>query len=303
MQAAFDAGIRYFDIARLYGDGSAEGVLGGVLKPVRDQVVVATKVGILPWSMQFGKRLAHKAAKAGRACGPLARRFIPAPPAAAERYGAFGRRDMQRSIEASLKALRTDYLDILLLHECTPADVSYETLGLLERFLKAGKVRAWGIATHYPDTIRILREAPGNAAVVQIPSDPFNQNVRRLPAGNRLVVTHSALRHALPRLKNHLSNSPAAAARWEATLGIPCDDSSSLARTLMGLALEDNSGGVVLFSTSRPERIKDVMEQPLPAQMLRAAREEIAKLLMPEGTGNDEIISPLRAASSGREPV
>ncbi len=71
----------------------------------------------------------------------------------------------------------------------------------------------------------------------------------------------------------------------------------------MGLALEDNSGGVVLFSTSRPERIKDVMEQPLPAQMLRAAREEIAKLLMPEGTGNDKIISPLRAASSGREPV
>src|SRR6185503_3266363 len=93
VQAAFDAGIRYFDVARLYGNGSAEAVLGSVLKPVRDQVVIATKVGIVPWSMQSSQRLARKAAIAGRALGPLARRWIPAPPHPAERYGAFGHRD------------------------------------------------------------------------------------------------------------------------------------------------------------------------------------------------------------------
>jgi len=283
VEAAFDAGIRYFDVARLYGDGSAEGVVGHVLKPVRDKVILTTKVGILPWSMQLGARVAHKAKKAARACGPLARRFIPAPPPAKERYGAFGLREMQRSLETSLRALGTDYLDILLLHECTPADISYETLGFLERFRKAGKLRAYGIATHHAATLKILGGSPIDPAVVQIGSDAFNRNIRRLAAGTRLIVTHSALKHALPRLKTYLSESPLVAARWETALGISHGDSSGLARILIGLALEDNPNGIVLFSTSRPERFEKMMEMPLPAASLRAAREEIVRLsLAPE---------------------
>src|SRR5215471_15656880 len=39
VRTAYDAGIRYFDVARLYGNGSAEGVLGNALKPMRDRVI------------------------------------------------------------------------------------------------------------------------------------------------------------------------------------------------------------------------------------------------------------------------
>lgn len=277
VQAALDAGIRYFDLARLYGDGSAEAVVGDVLKPVRDKVVLATKAGILPWSMQLGARFAHKAAKTARIFAP-ARRFIPAPPPAKERYGVFGLKDLERSIEASLKALRTDYLDILLLHECTPADISYETRALLERFLKAGKVRAYGTATHYAETVQILKESRLDPAVVQIPSDAFNGNVRQLASGKRLTVTHSALKYALPRLKKSLSESSSAAARWKRALGVAHEDSTELGRILIGLALEDNREGIVLFSTTRPERFRTMLEQPLPGPILRAARDEIAQL-------------------------
>jgi len=279
VQAAFDAGIRYFDVARLYGNGSAEGVLGSVLKPVRGQVVIATKAGIVPWSMQLGKRLAYKAAVAGRALGPLARNFVPEPRPPAERYGAFGSRDLQRSIECSLKALQTDYIDVLLLHECTPSDArADETLSVLQRFLRAGQIRAFGIATHYADTVRILQDVPGMADVAQIPSDAFSRNVLQLPAGHRLVVTHSALKHALPRLKQHLAACPAAAARWQTALGVSPSDTSSIARILIGLAREDNEGGVVLFSTSHPERITEMVQKPFAADILRTARDEISRM-------------------------
>ena len=280
VQAAFDAGIRYFDVARLYGNGSAEGVLGNVLRPMRDRVIITTKVGILPWSMQLGKRLARKAAIATRALGPLARKLVPPPPPAAERYGAFDRRDMQRSIERSLKALQTDYIDILLLHECTPSDaLAVETRDLLEKFLCAGKIRAYGIASRYDDTLRLLHDAPpALTQVTQIPSDVFNRNVRHLPSGKRFVVTHSALKHALPRLREYLSARPDASARWQAALGTSSSDTSSLARILVGLALEDNPSGVVLFSTSHPERLTDMVAKPFSRDALVLAREEITRM-------------------------
>ena len=58
MEASWNAGVRYFDVARLYGDGTAESVLGGVLASIRDQVVITSKAGILPWSMRTAARVA-----------------------------------------------------------------------------------------------------------------------------------------------------------------------------------------------------------------------------------------------------
>jgi hypothetical protein len=47
----------------------------------------------------------------------------------------------------------------------------------------------------------------------------------------------------------------------------------------MGLACEDNFGGVVLFSTSRPERIIEMVRKPIATEILGAAREEITRLV------------------------
>src|SRR6516165_3327300 len=48
LAAALDAGIRHFDVARYYGYGEAEGILGTFLKSRRSQVTVTTKLGIEP---------------------------------------------------------------------------------------------------------------------------------------------------------------------------------------------------------------------------------------------------------------
>lgn len=262
VEAALDAGFRWFDAARLYGNGAAEEILGRVLPRVRDQVVIVSKAGILPWSMRLGARLKTKAALAARAAGPLARRLVPEPPPARELWGAFGAAELRRSVERSLKALRTDHLDILLLHECALRDVRRpETMGLLERLRGEGKVRLIGVATQFAETLAILQQAPEAAGMAQFASDAFNRNVSALPAGwGGLVGVHSALRHALPQLTGRLEADPVARARWTELTGLSPQDRPGAAALLLAEALAANPKGVVLVSSTRPERIAETAQ-------------------------------------------
>lgn len=278
IRTALDLGVRYFDVARLYGNGSAEEVLGEVLRPVRSEAVIATKAGIVPWSMQLGRRAAYKAAVAARRLGLS--RLVAEPPPPRELYGQFDPRQIARSLETSLKALRTDHIDLLLLHECTLGDAARpQTLELLEGLKRAGKIRRFGVATHFADTLQILERAPRVADTVQIASDILTPNVRRLPPAARAVVTHSSLKRALPELSGRLAADPDAAQRLAAVLGADVGDTAVLARLLMALAAQDNPNGVVLFSTSRPERIAGLFESPFEGEALRTARAQIERLL------------------------
>ncbi len=257
IETALDQGIQYFDLARLYGNGSAEAVMGSVLPRFRSRVIITSKAGILPYSMLHGVKFKARARKAIRLLGPVGRALVAAPAASSARFGAFGRRDLTRSVHRSLRDLRTDHLDVLLLHECSVDDaLRPEVVDFLERLRAQGKIRAFGIATHFPDTCRILNEAPHVAQIAQFASDAFNRNVRQLPAGKAdLVVTHTAIKQILPRLAAYLANDAAAASRWRERTGIAADDRASIARLLLTDAVAENPDGIVLFSTARPERV------------------------------------------------
>jgi D-threo-aldose 1-dehydrogenase len=262
VETAIEVGFRWFDVARLYGDGAAEEVLGRVLPRVRDRVVIVSKAGILPWSMRLGSRLRTKAARTARAALPLAGRLVPEAPPAKELWGAFGTGELRRSVECSLRALRTDHLDILLLHECGLEDVRRpETMDFLDRLRREGKVRLCGVATRFPETLAILEQAPGAAGMAQFPSDAFNRNVSSLPAGwSGLVGVHTALRHALPQLIGRLEADPVARARWTELTGLSPQDRSGAAGLLLADALAANPDGVVLVSSMRPERIAEAAQ-------------------------------------------
>ena len=73
LNRAYDAGIRHFDTARLYGYGEAESVLGDFLKERRATVTVATKVGILPPKRTVLLTLAKAAARKIVAVSPALR--------------------------------------------------------------------------------------------------------------------------------------------------------------------------------------------------------------------------------------
>jgi aryl-alcohol dehydrogenase-like predicted oxidoreductase len=260
LKTAYDHGVRWFDVARLYGNGSAETVVGRAFQGLRDQVVIVSKAGILPWSMQTATRIRRKALTTAGRLAPFARRLLPEPPPAKERHGVFGAAEVARSVEASLRALRTDYLDILLLHECELPDAARpETLSLLEKLRADGKVRAFGIATRFPQTQAILSASPERFAVAQFPSDVFSQNERRLPSDWRgLVVTHSIYKGGLTRLRNEVLADPARAEAWTRRFGRPADEAAAYADLLLKDALASHDG-VVLFTTSKPERIEGMV--------------------------------------------
>ena len=141
IEEARNLGITHFDTAPLYGDGLAENALGSSLRPFRSEVTIATKFGLLP----------------SRWIGSLGVLGLPfhAWRALLRRLGlinwpkrSFSVNTFEKSLSASLKALKTDYIDIFFLHEPTLRDMEGNQ-GLLEGMLKAkraGKIRAIGIA-------------------------------------------------------------------------------------------------------------------------------------------------------------
>jgi len=117
VDAALEHGINLFDTSDTYGSpqGASEELLGAALKGRRDDVVIATK---------FGMDMAG-------ANGPD--------------HGARGaRRYIVRAVEASLRRLDTDYLDLYQMHAPDPATPVAETLSTLDDLVRAGKVRYLG---------------------------------------------------------------------------------------------------------------------------------------------------------------
>jgi aryl-alcohol dehydrogenase-like predicted oxidoreductase len=113
VDAAAEVGITFFDTADIYGDphGTSEEFLGKALEGRRDDVVVATKFG-----MDMGGRNG------------------------ADRGARGARRYVVRAVEASLRRLRTDHIDLYQMHEPDPSTPIEETLAALDDLVTAGKV-------------------------------------------------------------------------------------------------------------------------------------------------------------------
>ena len=259
IETAIDCGITYFDTAPMYGHGDAETVLGDVLLHQRGRVILASKAGILPPSRSLPVRVLNRGAKLLRKVAPPIASWVPTPRAAQNRFHMFRLSDIRKSLETSLRKLRTDYLDIFLLHECTEADVENAELKvLLEGLQKAGKVRAFGIATGIDETIRIAQKRPYLSSVLQIPSHIWNMNIGRLPFSARgSTITHSILKkHRLDKLTDQLATDDALAKKWKSAVQIAPSDKVSLAQLLLAHALHSNPEGVVLFFSSKRENIR-----------------------------------------------
>ncbi|GAB2521139.1 aldo/keto reductase [Paramicrobacterium agarici] len=115
--AALDAGVNFFDTADMYGKepGLSESLMGNALSGRRDEVVLATKFG-------------HANADVG----------LPS-------WGAKGsRRYMRLAVEASLRRLQTEWIDLYQLHTPDPITPIGETLSALDELIVEGKVRYVG---------------------------------------------------------------------------------------------------------------------------------------------------------------
>jgi aryl-alcohol dehydrogenase-like predicted oxidoreductase len=124
LRRAFDLGVTLFDTADLYDKGVNEELVGETLHGMRDRVVIATKVGNR-WRPDGS----------GWDWDPT------------EKY-------ILQAVRASLRRLKTDYIDLYQLHGGTMDDPAEETVRAFERLLQTGTIRAWGISSIRPNVVR-----------------------------------------------------------------------------------------------------------------------------------------------------
>ncbi|WP_395647211.1 aldo/keto reductase [Terricaulis sp.] len=138
VKSAFDKGVTFLDTANVYSNGLSEQVTGVAIKSLpRDELVVATKV--------FGRMNAYSGGDT-----PEAQRR-----AKNNNLSGLSRKHIFDSIDASLKRLDLDYVDLYQVHSFDPVTPLEETLQALDEVVKSGKARyiglcnyaAWQIAT------------------------------------------------------------------------------------------------------------------------------------------------------------
>lgn len=178
VEAAYDYGIRHFDTANTYGQGDSERHLGEALQRRRGSVCIASKAG---------HRLSAKQAVLGCLKAPLrallrshgawrGRAAAQAGAAAREPHGSFEPARLESSLHASLRRLRTDYLDIFYLHHPPPEVLADPRIAALaERLLRAGKVRAFGVYCDDAACARAAFAMPA-AQIVQFEADPLHDH-------------------------------------------------------------------------------------------------------------------------------
>jgi diketogulonate reductase-like aldo/keto reductase len=253
--SAFDAGVTHFDTARVYGLGGAEKLLGRFIADKRDRVTVTTKLGVLPPPHRSRLRLA-KAMVRG------VEKVLPGVASKAKQHAAsrltqgghFSADDARSSLETSLREMNTDHVDVLLLHECRPGEVSPELLEFLDACISDGTARCTGIATDPSSTASFLRNDNSFPQVVQVANSATDTVLDRLDVGARAVITHSAVGRSLEQLAPLVAKA-SPVATWSQQLHVDCSDARNIAGLLLRYAVAHNKDGVVLFYSSKLDNV------------------------------------------------
>jgi aryl-alcohol dehydrogenase-like predicted oxidoreductase len=138
IDAAIESGVTFFDTADRYGKGQSEDFLGRALGKRRDQIILATKFGM---EMEKGQQGAS----------PI--------------Y-------VLEAVDASLRRLRTDRIDLYQLHQPDPKTPITDTLGALDELVRAGKVREIGCSNFSVAQIREATDASqGRAQFVSVQNE------------------------------------------------------------------------------------------------------------------------------------
>jgi hypothetical protein len=148
MNLAFDLGVTHFDVARSYGFGRAEQVVGSFLKSRRDKVTVTTKFGVVPPVLSLRTKTMIPIARTVANLFPQLKVRLKKKSGQLLAERRFDVNFAQQCLNRSLSELATDYIDIYLIHEPDKTLLGNpdEIAKFLEENVTAGKIRRWGFA-------------------------------------------------------------------------------------------------------------------------------------------------------------
>jgi aryl-alcohol dehydrogenase-like predicted oxidoreductase len=120
IRAGYEKGITFFDTAEAYGPFTNEELVGKALEPFRKEVIIATKFGMISEEGGLNSRPEH----------------------------------IRKVVEASLKRLQTDYIDLFYQHRVDPDVPIEDVAGTVQALIREGKVRYFGLSEAGAGTIR-----------------------------------------------------------------------------------------------------------------------------------------------------
>jgi D-threo-aldose 1-dehydrogenase len=284
LEAAYDAGVRHFDVAPIYGLGLAEHELGQFVKSYGRDAQVATKFGLSTTAL--GR-------VAGVVQGPV-RRVLNSSSSMQTKVRASGSSpnagavgqvlyrspdysvgNAKRSLDRSLRGLGLDTLDCLLVHEpeLRPAQVGAELAQFLDDCRAAGMIKTWGFAGNlhhlsddYLSDDYLSDDYPSGATsppaltpdVLQYPYDIVSGAGGPAGVGPR-AITFGFLSGGLSAVVELLSSDPALRVRCAELVGRDLSARTEVAALLARDAVRQNPSGVVLVSTTKPEHLRQLL--------------------------------------------
>ncbi len=253
IDAAMNQGINFFDTANIYARGRAEEVFGRVLAKrsgLRDQIILQSKCGI---------------------------RWADDPAGSPQRFD-FSERHILEAVEASLKRLHTDYLDILLLHRPDVLWEGEEIARAFETLKKSGKVRYFGVSNQNRFQMEYLQSfLPDPLVANQLQMSllhngfaevgiSFNQHAPHYPDGWEGVMEYCRLKGVslqawspldrgvllsgdLSKLPEEQRQAASLLQQYARERGVPTE------AVALAWLLKHPAGIVPVIGTSRPERV------------------------------------------------
>lgn len=260
-----DLGIRHFDVARMYGLGSAEAELAGLIRRHPDQLTISTK---------FGLGSLRVPSVAIQRQGTIRRLLQLMPGLRSLARQMAGTRTIPRdysdvhcaqSLRISLQQLGLETVDFLLLHEPRLNDVINPSLAdcLLELH-RTGLIGGYGISGLRDDTFQLYRQYPQLAPhLLQWEDDglclnPFEPFVPHpsLPLHGRFGL----IRRSFKSIQRAFSAVPQLQVFWSERLDEDLSEPDVLVAALLSACLASHPNDMLLYATTNPLRLKRVLK-------------------------------------------
>ena len=253
---AIEKGINYFDTADLYDRGLNEQLIGNLLKPVRNKIILATKVGN-EWRTDGS----------GWDWNPRKSYII-------------------KAVDESLKRLQTDYIDLYQLHGGTMEDAIDETIDAFEGLVQMGKIRYYGLSSIRPNVIKRFVELSNLKSVMMqyslLDRRPEEEILTLLKEKSVSVMARGVLAQGLlvnKPAKDYLSFSAAEIRKTQELLQGCVSDKITNTGLAIQYVLSNAAVATVVIGFRTVGQLKDVLEavnQEVPQNIL----EKLSKVLL-----------------------
>jgi aryl-alcohol dehydrogenase-like predicted oxidoreductase len=176
--------------------------------------------------------------------------------------GSFDVSSARASLQTSLEALRTEKIDIYLLHESEVSDCQPDLLEFLNESVAQQKVACFGHGANSGRSRSICRDAPAFARIAQFEDMLLNKpsNLSQIEApGKRICITHGTF-SAWEPVKTHLLQDASFAQAAAQILQTKTVDDNTLTGLLFQYAAQQNPSGLTLFRSGSVTRIQENVE-------------------------------------------